>query len=229
MPKPDVPLSLTHIAREPVQPATGPPPLLLLLHGRGSHEGDLMGLAPYVDGRFFIVSARGPVVLGPGMHAWYHVQLDPIRPVIDAGEADRSRVLLVRFIDEVVATYGVDPARVYLLGFSQGAIMSLSLALSVPERLAGVVAMSGWIPPEVPVGTAPPEAMRGLPILVLHGTQDPILPVHLGRAVRDRLASLPVALTYREYETGHYVSEESLADAAAWLRDRLDEPPRLRS
>lgn len=229
MPKPDVPLSLTHITREPVRPSTGPPPLLLLLHGRGSHEGDLVGLAPYVDGRFFIVSARGPVVLGPGMYAWYHVQLDPIQPVIDAGEAERSRALLVRFIDEVTATYEVDPARVYLLGFSQGAIMSLSLALSVPERLAGVVAMSGWIPPEVPARAVPLEAMRGLPVLVLHGTQDPILPVHLGRAVRDRLASLPVALTYREYEMGHHVSEESLADAAAWLKDRLDEPPRLRS
>jgi len=185
-----------------------------------------MGLAPYLDGRFFIVSARAPLVLGPGMYGWFHVMLDPVAPVINPDEAERSRVLLLRFIDEVIAAHGVDPQRIYLLGFSQGAIMSLSLVLTHPERLAGVAAMSGRILPEVLPKMAPPDAMRGLPILVVHGSDDPILPVHHGRAARDILAALPVALTYREYAMGHYVSEESLADVAAWLRVRLGEPPR---
>lgn len=185
-----------------------------------------MGLAPYLDGRFFIVSARAPLVLGPGMYGWFHVMLDPVAPVINPDEAERSRVLLLRFIDEVIAAHGVDPQRIYLLGFSQGAIMSLSLVLTHPERLAGVAAMSGRILPEVLPKMAPPDAMRGLPMLVVHGSDDPILPVHHGRAARDILAALPVALTYREYAMGHYVSEESLADVAAWLRARLDEPPR---
>jgi phospholipase/carboxylesterase len=101
----------------------------------------------------------------------------------------------------------------------------LSLALTRPEKLAGVVAMSGRVLPEVVPKMAPAEAMRGLPILVVHGTDDVVLPIHHGRAIRDRLSSLPVVLTYREYPMGHSVSEESLADVTAWLRQRLDDPP----
>lgn len=184
-----------------------------------------MGLSPYLDERFFIVSVRGPVTLGPGMYAWFHVLLDPIQPQINAQEADHSRITLLLFIDEVAAAYNTDPSRTYLLGFSQGAIMSLSLALTRPEKLAGVVAMSGRVLPEVLPKMAPAEAMRGLPILVVHGTEDVVLPIHHGRAARDRLSALPVALTYREYSMGHNVSEETLADVTTWLRQRLDETP----
>jgi len=183
-----------------------------------------MGLAPYLDGRFFVVSARAPLTLGPGMYGWYHVVLDPIAPVINAEEAEASRRLILTFIREAVEAYGADPHRVYLLGFSQGAILSLWLGLTHPEAVAGIVAMSGWLPPEALRGMAPPGALRGLPILVVHGTKDPVLPIHHGRATRDRLAALPVALTYREYPIGHHVSEESLSEVAAWLRRQLDAP-----
>ncbi len=187
-----------------------------------------MGLAPYLDARFFIVSARAPLELGPGMYAWFQVMLDPVAPVINPDDAEHSRVLLRRFIDEVIDTYDVDSERIYLLGFSQGAIMSLSLALTHPDRVAGVVAMSGRVLPEVLPQIASPDALRGLPILVVHGTDDPVLPVHHGRASRDLLARLPCLLTYREYAMGHQVTEESLAGVVAWLRARLDEPTRRR-
>ena len=215
------PLSLVHLTRDPVV-ATGSPPLLLLLHGVGSHEADLMGLAPYLDGRFFIVSARAPLVLGPGMYGWFEVQLDPHNPVINPEQAESSRQTLIRFIGELAGAYGTDPRQVYLMGFSQGAIMSLSVLLTRPDLLAGVVAMSGRILPEVLPKLAPPEALRGIPVMVVHGVADPILPIHHGRAIRDRLSTLPVDLTYREYMMGHQVTEESLADIAGWLRTRLD-------
>lgn len=218
-------LSLVHLTQPPRRPSPGPPPLLLLLHGVGSHEGDLIQLAPFLDDRFFISSIRGPIEIGPGMYGWYHVTLDPAAPTIDAGEAERSRTTLLQFVGEATDTYETDPRRVYLLGFSQGAIMSLSLALTRPEKLAGVVALSGRIMPEVLAKTAPADTMRGLPILIVHGTEDPILPIHHGRAARDLLSGLPVALTYREFPIGHSVTEESLAVVAAWLRARLDEPP----
>jgi phospholipase/carboxylesterase len=195
---------------------------LLLLHGVGSHEADLMGLAPYLDSRFHVISARAPFILAPGAYAWFHLEFTPTGPIIDPAEAEESRVTLLRFIDELVQGYGVDPARIYLMGFSQGAIMSLSLALTEPKKLAGVVAMSGRILPEVLPRIASPEAMAGLPILLIHGVADPVLGIDYGRAARDRLTSLPVALTYKEYPMGHQVTEESLADVAAWLRARLD-------
>ena len=167
--------SLIHLTRQPEQAEPGPPPLLLLLHGVGSHEGDLIQLAPNLDPRFFVVSARAPITLAPYSYAWFHVEFTPLGPVINPGEAESSRQALLRFIDELVERYGLDPARVYVMGFSQGAIMGFSLALSRPDKLAGLVAHSGRILPEIRPLIAPPEALRGLPVFVLHGTADAVV------------------------------------------------------
>lgn len=214
-------LALHHLVREP-SIKTEKPPLLLLLHGIGSNEEDLLGLADYLDERFFIVSARGLYTLGYGSYAWFHVQFTANGPVIEPEEAESSRLALLGFIDEVVEAYGLDPERVYLMGFSQGAIMSMSLALTEPEKLAGVVAMSGRTLLEVLPKIAPPEKFQELPIFVVHGTADQVLPINYGRDTRDILSKLPVDFIYREYPMAHHVSAESLADVAEWLKDRLD-------
>jgi len=218
-------LTLDHVTLPPRQPSADVP-LLLLLHGVGSNERDLIQLAPYLDPRFFVISARAPITLAPGMYAWFEVQLDPVRPIINPQQAESSRQKLLTFIDETIETHGIDPARVYLMGFSQGAIMSFSVGLTRLEKVAGIVAMSGRVLPEIIPHIAPPEALAGLPIFVAHGTEDQVLPIHHGRAARDLLQRLPVALTYREYPIGHHVSDQSLADIAAWLTARLNEPHR---
>jgi len=215
-------LSLEHIIRESLA-RSEKPPLLLLLHGVGSNEEDLFGLADHLDERFFIISARGPYTLGYGAYAWFHVQFTADGPVIQPEEAEKSRLALLGFIDEAVEAYGLDPEKVYLMGFSQGAIMSMSLALTAPEKLAGVVAMSGRTLPEILPRISPPEKLKGFPIFVVHGTADQILPINYGRDTRDILSRLPVDLTYREYPMAHHVSAESLADIAGWLKDRLDD------
>ena len=216
--------SLTHIVREPLEPEErrGRPPLLLMLHGVGSHERDLFELAPYMDGRFHVVSARAPFTLAPGAYAWFHVQFTPTGPIINPQEAEQSRQVLILFIGELVQAYDLDPKRVYLLGFSQGAIMSFSVALTRPDVEAGVVAHSGRILPEIKPLIAPPEQLRGLPVFVVHGLYDEVLPIHYGRAARDLLSALPVDLTYREYPIGHHVSADTLSDIQAWLKERLD-------
>jgi len=181
-----------------------------------------MSLAPALDARFFVVSARAPIVLAPGAYAWFHVEFTPSGPVINPLEAEASRVTLLRFIDELIGAYHLDPKRVYLLGFSQGAIIGLSLVLTRPDKIAGIAAMSGRILPDVLPLMAPPGALAGLPIFVAHGTADPVLPIDYGRASRALLAGLPVALTYREYPMGHQVTPESVRDVTAWLAERLD-------
>ena len=125
----------------------------------------------------------------------------------------------------LVTAYQLDPKQVYLMGFSQSAIISASVALTRPDKLAGVVAMSGRILPEVLALQAKPEALKDLPVMVVHGTADPVIPIRNGRSSRDLLSKLPVALTYREYCMGHSVSEESLRDIAAWLKEQLDSNP----
>lgn len=222
------PLPLVHLVREPRKPPLqgDKPPLLLLLHGIGRNERDLFVLAPALDPRFLILSLRAPNMLAPGSYAWFTVTPGPAGNRVDPELAEGSRQLLLRFIPEAVAAYNADPERVYLMGFSQGAIMSASVALTQPDLVAGTVLMSGRILPEIKPLVAPAQALHGLPILVVHGTGDSVLPIAHGRASQDTLSALPVALTYREYDMPHTVTETSLADIAEWLTARLDEAGR---
>ncbi len=214
-------LSLVHRVRQPGVGA-GTPPLLLLLHGVGSNEHDLFALAPFLDERFLIISVRAPNTLEPGSYAWFEVNFTPQGPIIDPAQAEASRKALIAFLDEAVTAYGANPKQIYLMGFSQGAIMSASVALTRPELLAGVVLMSGRILPEIQSLMAPSEQHAGLPFLVVHGTSDLVLPVHHSRASHQLLSSLPVELTYHEYSMGHEISQESLSDVMAWLSTQLD-------
>lgn len=214
-------LSLVHLVSQPKVEASTPP-LLLLLHGVGSNEHDLFGLVPYLDKRFLIISVRAPNTLGPGSYAWFEVDLTPQGPVINPAQAEASRKALITFLDEAVNAYDADPKQIYLMGFSQGAIMSASVALTRPQLVAGAVLMSGRILPEIQPLIASNEELSGLPFLVVHGTADMVLSISYGRASRQLLSSLPVELTYHEYRIGHEVSQESLADVTAWLSARLD-------
>src|SRR5437667_6161917 len=214
-------LPLVHLVRPPIIEA-GTPPLLLLLHGIGSNEHDLYGLAPFLDKRFLIISVRAPNTLGPGSYAWFEADFTPQGPVINPEQAEASRITLITFLQEAVTSYGADPEQVYLMGFSQGAIMSASVALTHPELVAAVVLMSGRILPEIQPLIASHEELNGLPFLVVHGTADMVLPVSHGRASRQLLSSLPVELTYHEYPMGHEVGQESLYDVTTWLSARLD-------
>ena len=214
-------LPLVHLVHQP-DIETDTPPLLLLLHGVGSNEQDLFGLVPFLDKRFLIISARAPNTLEPGSYAWFEITFTPQGPSINPQQAEASRETLITFIKEAVTLYGADSQQVYLMGFSQGAIMSASVALTQPELVAGAVLMSGRILPEIRTLRASNDALIGFPFLVVHGTADRVLAVTYGRASRDLLSSLPVDLTYREYSMGHEVSQESLSDVTAWLAEQLD-------
>lgn len=199
---------LVHLVRHPSKP-TSKPPLLILLHGVGSHEGDLFSLEGAFPPEWVVVSARAPLSLRPGSYAWFPVQFTPQGPVADAEQAEKSRLLVVDFIDWAVREYATD-SPVILGGFSQGAIMTASVALTEPEKVAAAVLMSGRILPEVLPQVASPERRAGPRFVVVHGTEDAVLPVHHGRASRDTLESLGVSLVYREFPVGHSVSDESL-------------------
>ncbi len=215
-------LPLVHLVRQPIIEA-GTPPLLLLLHGVGSNEHDLYGLAPFLDKRFLIISVRAPITLGAGSYAWFEVDFTPQGPVINPEQEEASRETLISFLKEAIMAYGGDPKQVYLMGFSQGAIMSASVALTRPELVAGAVLMSGRILPEIQPLIASHEELAGFPFLVVHGTADMVLPISYGRTSRELLSSLPVDLTYNEYPMGHEVSQASLRDVTAWITERLDQ------
>ena len=215
-------LSLEHVARAPAAARDGPPPMLVLLHGVGSNERSMARLAPAFDPRLLVISARSPIELGPDSFAWFHVQFTPQGNVIDAAEAEAGWKRVAAFVDEAVAAYGADPERVFLGGFSQGAIMSLAALLTAPEKLAGAIAMSGRLLPEVLPHAASPERLRGKPVLIVHGTDDEKLGIHYARSARETLSQLPLALDYHELPMGHAVTAETLAVVTSWITARLD-------
>jgi phospholipase/carboxylesterase len=216
-------LSLKYIVKQPDVSTPGRrPPLLVLLHGIGSNEQDLMGLASLVDPRFLIVSVRAPITMQPGSYAWYPTQFLPTGFVIDEDVAEQNRRVLLKFVDDVTEAVQADPERVFLMGFSQGCIMGVAAGLTAPRKFAGIVGMSGRLLPGLESRIAPEQELRGLPVLIVHGTADNVIRISFGRELRDRLRALGVDLEYIEYPMAHHVSDESLERVRGWLAARLD-------
>ena len=215
------PLSLLHQVELPSS-AQSPEedsryPTVIALHGRGSNEEDLIGLAPHLPEGLLWISPRAPLLLGPGSYEWYRVR------VIGRPEPDQVLAALEtvdRFIDEVLANYPVDPQKLFLLGFSQGSILSMCYTLTHPSRIAGVIAQSGYIPNHVDL-EIDEAGVKGKPFILTHGDQDTVLPVEWDRASRDRLQQLGVDLEYHEFPMGHNVSMESLEVIHKWLEKQL--------
>ena len=208
---------LTHIPASPSAEAEAIYPTILALHGRGSNESDLIGLAQYLPQQYLWISPRGTFSLGADAFEWFQIT--------QIGKPDPTRLAnalntIDTFIDEAIANYPVDPNQLYLLGFSQGSIMSMSYALTKPQRIAGVIAQSGYIPHES--GLQIDEAgIKNKPFILTHGIQDPMLPVDWARRSRDTLQKLGTNLEYHEFNMGHNVSAESLAVINRWLEKQI--------
>jgi phospholipase/carboxylesterase len=224
--------ALVHLKRLPQRSepsAASRPPLLVLLHGLGGSETALFEHASSFDQRFVVLSARGPLVWGPDSYAWFTARFTDEGPAVNTKDLYDSRERLMQLIAEAATTYQANLTRVYLLGYSQGAILALTLALTAPHLLAGVVACAGRIPQEVLPWAVTPEQSAGLPVLLLHGRADKTLPLHWARRARATLEGQRMALDYREYDAGHALTSSMLEDAIAWLSARLDASPRLAS
>jgi len=220
MPAPDFVARVT----EPRQAAGSgtKPPLLVLLHGIGADENDLLPLGPMLDPRLKIVSLRAPRDYQIG-YAWFQIDWGAdgsVRPHTD--QAKQSLADLVRWLESAPERYGTDPARTYLLGFSQGAMMSLGVLRTSPALLAGVMALSGRDPDALFPMSAPADAVGAVPLLVAHGTLDDLLPVENGRRTRAAFEGVSRDLTYREFNVGHGIDQDEILWVREWLRAHLD-------
>ena len=214
-------LSLPHLVEFPSSSAAPGGhvryPTILALHGRGSNESDLLGLAPHLPQGMLWISPRAPLTLGPGAYEWYRVRV--------IGRPDPEQVFsaietIDRFVEEILAAYPVDPQKLFLLGFSQGSLLSLCYTLTHPLHVAGVIAQSGYIPNGVDLEIDEAD-IKGKPFLLTHGEQDTLIPVEWGRLSRDRLQGLGADLEYHEFQMGHNVSMESLQVISRWLEKYL--------
>jgi phospholipase/carboxylesterase len=193
-------------------------PLLVLLHGRGSDENDLLGLTPYFDPRFLVVSIRAPHSFGYGGYTWYDL-FDIGRPNMD--HLVESHRMLGETITHIEQALPVQKNRLHLFGFSMGAMMSFAYALAHPADVRAVVAHSGYIPEDTPL-TYQWKSLGSTAFFVAHGTKDPVVPVSMGRRSNELLMKANANLTYREYPIAHTISDKSLEDLSLWLRQALD-------
>jgi phospholipase/carboxylesterase len=217
-------MELIHTIHEPS--GAGPHPTILTLHGRGANALDLLGLAPYIcNGKFLMICPQGPLEtpIGPGAvgYAWYPMSMGGPP---DVGAILSSRGKLQAFLNECLARYPIDGKKLVLLGFSQGGVMAYSLALSNPERFAGLAVLSSWLPRELVSELAIKETVQSLPTLVQHGSQDQLIEIQRARDSVERLRELRVPLTYREYDMGHEITPRGLADLSAWLEEKVLSP-----
>lgn len=187
-------------------------PTILMLHGRGSDEEDLLGLAEYLDDRFLLIGARAPFAFPNGGYTWYDVK--------EYGEPDFDSFMisygkLARFLGDVLAGYPVDPTTVLLFGFSMGTVMAYTLALTQPARICGVAANSGYLP-EIPSLEYHWQELDHTEFFISHGTEDPIIPIVLARRARERLESSNAPVVYHEYLMPHTIGAQALTDVVAW-------------
>jgi phospholipase/carboxylesterase len=208
------------------RPADGTPEgLVVLHHGRGADEHDLLGLADVLDPdrRLHVVTPRAPLTLPgrPGYH-WYVV---PRVGYPDRATFDRAFAQLAAFHDETWARTGMIPERTVFGGFSMGSVMSYALGLAGDRPVpAGVLAFSGFIP--TVDGWQPDLGSRpGLPVFIAHGRNDPIMEVGFARRARDVLTAGGLPVSYHESDAGHHVDPAHLPAAVEWLSSTLSAAP----
>jgi phospholipase/carboxylesterase len=211
----------SYLHHPPTQPSNGPAPLLILLHGYGSNERDLIGLAPYLDHRLHVVSVRAPISMGPEAYAWFPLHWSETGELsFDEATGLQAADDIAIVIPQITQSVGADPARVFLGGFSQGAMMTLAVLLRTSVPLAGAILMSGAPLPAL-LHTQPGRALP--PVIITHGLYDEVVPPAAGQAMRDLLSRLEAPVTFHSYPMAHSISDQALDDIDNWLTARLEQ------
>ncbi len=205
---------LVHCASIPPQAtAAQPAPLVVMVHGWAGDESSMWIFKQTLPASAAIIAPRAPVSLDSGF-AWFSYNGSRAAP--DRASLARGVNTRDRFIDSLPRHYPVDPDRLILMGFSQGAMTINAFVYANPDRAIGVVSMAGAFPPVIN-GEPYSNWLAGLPVFVAHGTRDETIPVESARETRDLYRALGADVTYGEYPTGHKMHSQGLKDLKQWL------------
>lgn len=189
-------------------------PLVVVMHGRGADANDLADIAPYLDHgyRFLFPNAPKPFEVYSGMSfgfTWF----DGWPPEPESFR--ESRALVLEFLDQALEKYPTPPGKVIICGFSQGGMMALDIGFRTEQPIAGIVCMSGALnEEELP-------AFKKIPVLMIHGTGDDVVPVVNARRARAVLEEHGIDTEYHEFPMGHHVTDESLSVVRHFMAARL--------
>ncbi|MCK5814838.1 MAG: phospholipase [Flavobacteriaceae bacterium] len=214
-------LSLEYIVRPP-KISIKNPPLLILLHGYGSNEQDLFSFASELPDELLIISVRAPMTLGPGSYSWYTIHFDMNDGKFsDTDEAKTAIGKINQFIEEVKTNFEIDQNNIFLLGFSQGTILSYAVALNNPEKVQHVIALSGYINQDLISKSVAINNYNNLDFFISHGNVDQVIPVEWAQNAAPFLNKLAIKNSYQEYMVGHGVAPQNFYDFRKWIEERI--------
>ena len=218
----DADLPLEHVTVPPRTDVENPPPGVFVLHGRGANEEDLLPIAQRFPEEFFVVSLRAPDRLMGG-YTWYELDLSggglqESQPHPE--EFRRSIDLVTESITAATNAYPIDPERIGLLGFSQGAITSLSLLLEAPTKYDWVVSLHGHLADSHV--DREPDGIEGKPVFLTGGANDQVIPASRVQAAGDRPDELGCAVEGDTYGSAHGIGPDELDDLLVWTERQLD-------
>jgi phospholipase/carboxylesterase len=193
-----------------------------MFHGYGSNEEDLFSFASELPEELEVISVRAPYDLDPFGYAWYAINFDAeYGKWSDDVQAKKSRDKIADFMDEAIETFNLDEENITLLGFSQGTILSYAVALSFPEKVKNVVALSGYINEGILRKDYAKKDHSKLHIYASHGQVDQVIPVEWAQKTPDFLKKLNINFTYEEFPVGHGVSQQNFYSFRKWLVEHL--------
>ncbi|AJO77855.1 alpha/beta hydrolase [Pseudomonas sp. MRSN 12121] len=192
-------------------------PLVIFLHGYGSNEEDLFGLKDALPANYIYLSVRAPQTLEEGSYQWFHKQGEGAYDGVTAELADSAQ-LIGEFVRQALAKYHTRADRVFLVGFSQGAIMSYEVGLRHPRAVRGIAALSGKILPVLRSQLKSGKGLEPLAMFIAHGTADRRLPYSDGSEADSLLRGLGLNPQFHAYPgLGHGISDAEVEDLKNWL------------
>lgn len=219
-------MSKLHYLYRRTDRANPPKATLIVMHGYGANEFDLLGIADYFKESLTVISFRAPIALDWGGHAWYHLTQSPTGELVADDESRKeSEELLLRELPDILRDNEAISENIYLMGFSQGAAMCYSLIARHDLKahglnVKGLMCLSGYIPHDV-LGDMQLKRFDGLPIFMSHGDMDELIPSRALTVAKDLLTAQGADVEGKIYPMGHSISDEVLADLTAWLSSVL--------
>jgi phospholipase/carboxylesterase len=194
-------------------------PLIIMLHGYGSNEKDLFELRTFFPQNYIIVAARAPYPIGGDGYQWFEKEVVNGKYSGKKEQLEKSRNSILKLIVQLVNKYNADPGKVYVMGFSQGAMMSYEVGLTAPKSVKGIGILSGILPESLKPLIRKSQDLNALRIFIAHGTADSRLPYADGKAGYDYLQSIGLKPELHSYKgMDHTISKEVMSDLIKWLR-----------
>ncbi len=205
-------MELQYLVREP-ENITSETPVLFMIHGYGSNEEDLFSFVPTLPENWLVVSFRAPLQSQFEGYSWYDIDFMDKDKFVDVPQATEALNAILNSIKDVRERYQIVEGPTHLCGFSQGGILSYSLALTYPQLFSKVAILSSYLEEKLLTNiTKEKKKLQNLGFFISHGTDDAVIPFEWARKGADLLYDMSAYFSFREYMSGHGVNQKNYMD-----------------